>query len=97
MPTVCARSSRASSRFGASAATYVKNRPSAELPGSINEGGELGYSWRTRTAPVRRFRACLVCCRLVGDGEAETAPSRPSCTRKVPDPVTTAPCASAAS
>ncbi|CAN5898576.1 hypothetical protein BH20ACT6_BH20ACT6_07420 [soil metagenome] len=51
----------------------VPSHVAAETPGSIHEGGELGY------APVHAFGAAfdnphlLVVC-VVGDGEAETGP-----------------------
>jgi len=45
----------------------------AEVPGSINEGGELGYSLAHAYGAAFDDPSLLVCC-VVGDGEAETGP-----------------------
>jgi len=47
-----------------------------ETPGSINEGGELGYSIAHAYGAVFDNPDLLACC-VVGDGEAETARWRP--------------------
>ncbi len=44
-----------------------------ETPGSINEGGELGYSLAHAYGAAFDNPELLVCC-VVGDGEAETGP-----------------------
>ena len=44
-----------------------------EVPGSINEGGELGYSLAHAYGAAFDDPSLLVCC-VVGDGEAETGP-----------------------
>jgi len=44
-----------------------------EVPGSIHEGGELGYSLAHAFGAAFDTPDLLVCC-VVGDGEAETAP-----------------------
>src|SRR6185503_5576295 len=43
----------------------------AEVPGSIHEGGELGYSMAHAFGAAFDNPNLLVCC-VVGDGEAET-------------------------
>src|SRR5207248_6082683 len=47
------------------------SHPSPDTPGSINEGGELGYSLLHAYGAVFDNPDLLVCC-VVGDGEAET-------------------------
>ena len=49
----------------------VPSHVSAEIPGSIHEGGELGYSLAHAYGAVLDDPALLVCC-VIGDGEAET-------------------------
>ncbi len=51
----------------------IPSHVAPETPGSIHEGGELGYSLATPTAPRSTTRTCSSCC-VVGDGEAETGP-----------------------
>jgi xylulose-5-phosphate/fructose-6-phosphate phosphoketolase len=51
----------------------VPSHTAAETPGSINEGGELGYSLAHAYGAAFDNPNLLVCC-VVGDGEAETGP-----------------------
>jgi xylulose-5-phosphate/fructose-6-phosphate phosphoketolase len=59
-----------------------------ETPGSIHEGGELGYALSHAYGAVLDNPDLLVCC-VVGDGEAETGPLATSWhSNKFLDPVT---------
>lgn len=49
----------------------IPSHASAETPGSINEGGELGYSLLHAYGAAFDNPNLLVCC-VIGDGEAET-------------------------
>jgi xylulose-5-phosphate/fructose-6-phosphate phosphoketolase len=49
----------------------IPSHTAAETPGSINEGGELGYSLTHANGAAFDNPDLLVCC-VVGDGEAET-------------------------
>ena len=51
----------------------IPSHASAECPGSIHEGGELGYSLSHAFGAVFDNPALLVAC-VIGDGEAETGP-----------------------
>ena len=51
----------------------VPSHASAECPGSIHEGGELGYSLSHAFGAVFDNPALIVAC-VIGDGEAETGP-----------------------
>jgi xylulose-5-phosphate/fructose-6-phosphate phosphoketolase len=51
----------------------IPSHASPETPGSINEGGELGYSLLHAYGAVFDNPDLLACC-VVGDGEAETGP-----------------------
>ena len=51
----------------------IPSHASADTPGSIHEGGELGYSLLHAYGAVLDNPDLLVCC-VVGDGEAETGP-----------------------
>jgi xylulose-5-phosphate/fructose-6-phosphate phosphoketolase len=51
----------------------IPSHVSAECPGSIHEGGELGYSLSHAFGAVFDNPSLLVAC-VVGDGEAETGP-----------------------
>lgn len=51
----------------------VSSHVAAEVPGSINEGGELGYSLSHAFGAVFD-NPDLICACVVGDGEAETGP-----------------------
>jgi xylulose-5-phosphate/fructose-6-phosphate phosphoketolase len=51
----------------------IPSHASAECPGSIHEGGELGYSLSHAFGAVFDNPALIVAC-VVGDGEAETGP-----------------------
>jgi xylulose-5-phosphate/fructose-6-phosphate phosphoketolase len=51
----------------------VPSHVAPETPGSINEGGELGYSLMHAYGAALDNPGLLVCC-VVGDGEAETGP-----------------------
>ena len=50
----------------------IPSHAAPETPGSINEGGELGYSLAHAYGAAFDNPELLVCC-VVGDGEAETA------------------------
>ncbi len=49
----------------------IPSHTAAETPGSINEGGELGYSLAHANGAAFDNPDLLVCC-VIGDGEAET-------------------------
>ena len=51
----------------------IPSHASAECPGSIHEGGELGYSLSHAFGAVFDNPTLIVAC-VVGDGEAETGP-----------------------
>jgi xylulose-5-phosphate/fructose-6-phosphate phosphoketolase len=51
----------------------IPSHASAECPGSIHEGGELGYSLSHAFGAVFDNPALLAAC-VIGDGEAETGP-----------------------
>ena len=51
----------------------IGSHVTAEVPGSIHEGGELGYSLLHAYGAVFDNPDLLVCC-VIGDGEAETGP-----------------------
>ena len=51
----------------------IPSHVAPETPGSIHEGGELGYACCTPTARRSTTRTCWSCC-VIGDGEAETGP-----------------------
>ncbi|MGH2466732.1 MAG: phosphoketolase family protein, partial [Candidatus Limnocylindrales bacterium] len=51
----------------------IPSHAAPETPGSINEGGELGYSLAHAFGAVFDNPDLLACC-VVGDGEAETGP-----------------------
>ena len=51
----------------------ISSHVSAEVPGSINEGGELGYSLSHAYGAVLDNKDLIAAC-IVGDGEAETGP-----------------------
>jgi xylulose-5-phosphate/fructose-6-phosphate phosphoketolase len=51
----------------------IPSHASAECPGSIHEGGELGYSLSHAFGAVFDNPALIVAC-VIGDGEAETGP-----------------------
>jgi xylulose-5-phosphate/fructose-6-phosphate phosphoketolase len=51
----------------------IPSHVAPETPGSIHEGGELGYSLSHAYGAVFDNPDLLVCC-VVGDGEAETGP-----------------------
>jgi xylulose-5-phosphate/fructose-6-phosphate phosphoketolase len=51
----------------------VPSHVAPETPGSINEGGELGYSLAHAYGAVLDNPELLACC-VIGDGEAETGP-----------------------
>src|SRR5512140_2505406 len=51
----------------------IPSHVAAETPGSINEGGELGYSLSHAYGAAFDNRDLVVAC-VVGDGEAETGP-----------------------
>lgn len=51
----------------------IPSHTAPEIPGSIHEGGELGYALAHAYGAVFDNPDLLVCC-VVGDGEAETGP-----------------------
>lgn len=51
----------------------IPSHASAQTPGSINEGGELGYALLHAYGAVFDNPDLIACC-VVGDGEAETGP-----------------------
>lgn len=51
----------------------IGSHVTAEVPGSIHEGGELGYSLAHAYGAVFDNPDLVVCC-IVGDGESETGP-----------------------
>ncbi|HEX6229785.1 MAG TPA: phosphoketolase family protein [Solirubrobacterales bacterium] len=51
----------------------VPSHVAPEVPGSINEGGELGYSLAHAFGAAFDNPGLLACC-VIGDGEAETGP-----------------------
>jgi len=51
----------------------IPSHAAPETPGSIHEGGELGYSIAHATGAVFDNPDLIACC-VVGDGEAETGP-----------------------
>ncbi len=53
----------------------IPSHAAPETPGSINEGGELGYALLHAYGAVFDNPDLLACC-VVGDGEAETGPLR---------------------
>jgi xylulose-5-phosphate/fructose-6-phosphate phosphoketolase len=55
----------------------IPSHAAPETPGSIHEGGELGYSLLHAYGAAYDNRDLLVCC-VVGDGEAETGPQATS-------------------
>ena len=55
----------------------IPSHVSPEVPGSIHEGGELGYSLLHAYGAAFDYPDLLVCC-VVGDGEAETGPAATS-------------------
>src|SRR5919199_5919587 len=66
----------------------VPSHVAPEVPGSINEGGELGYSLLHAYGAAFDNPDLVVCC-VVGDGEAETGPLAASWhSNKFLDPVT---------
>lgn len=51
----------------------IPSHAAPETPGSIHEGGELGYSIAHATGAIFDNPGLIACC-VVGDGEAETGP-----------------------
>jgi len=51
----------------------IGSHVTAQVPGSIHEGGELGYSLAHAYGAALDHPDLLVCC-VIGDGEAETGP-----------------------
>ena len=54
----------------------IPSHAAPETPGSINEGGELGYSLLHAYGAVFDNPGLIACC-VIGDGEAETGRSPP--------------------
>ena len=52
----------------------IPSHVAAEVPGSIHEGGELGYALAHAYGAAFDNPGLLVCC-VIGDGEAETGPT----------------------
>jgi len=66
----------------------IPSHAAPETPGSLHEGGELGYSLSHAFGAAFDNPDLLVCC-VVGDGEAETGPLAASChSTKFLNPVT---------
>jgi len=66
----------------------IPSHVAPETPGSIHEGGELGYALSHAYGAVLDTPDLVVCC-IVGDGEAETGPLATSWhSNKFLDPVT---------
>src|SRR5262249_55164925 len=66
----------------------IPSHAAPETPGSIHEGGELGYALAHAFGAAFDNPNLLVCC-VVGDGEAETGPCATSWhSNKFLDPVT---------
>lgn len=57
-----------------SALRFLSSHINAETPGSIHEGGELGYALSVSFGAVMDNPDLIVTC-VVGDGEAETGPT----------------------
>ena len=55
----------------------ISSHVAPETPGSINEGGELGYSLAHAYGSVLDNKDLITAC-IIGDGEAETAPLQAS-------------------
>ena len=55
----------------------IPSHAAPETPGSIHEGGELGYSLQHAYGAALDNPGLLVCC-VMGDGEAETGPAAAS-------------------
>ena len=55
----------------------VSSHVAPETPGSINEGGELGYSLAHAYGAVLDNKDLIAAC-VIGDGEAETGPLQAS-------------------
>jgi phosphoketolase len=56
------------------AADRLRSHINPETPGSIHEGGELGYALAVSFGAVMDNPNLVVTC-IVGDGEAETGPT----------------------
>jgi xylulose-5-phosphate/fructose-6-phosphate phosphoketolase len=52
---------------------HIGSHVTPETPGSIHEGGELGYSLSHAFGSILDNPELITCC-VVGDGEAETGP-----------------------
>ncbi|HTV10310.1 MAG TPA: phosphoketolase family protein [Acidimicrobiales bacterium] len=66
----------------------IPSHVAPETPGSVHEGGELGYALSHAYGAVLDNPDLLVCC-IVGDGEAETGPLATSWhSNKFIDPIT---------
>ena len=64
----------------------IPSHAAPETPGSINEGGELGYSLMHAYGAALDNPGLVVAC-VIGDGEAETGPARRELARpRVPQP-----------
>ena len=53
---------------------FLSSHINAQTPGSIHEGGELGYALSVAYGAVMDKPDLIACC-VVGDGEAETGPT----------------------
>ena len=54
--------------------SLMSSHINAETPGSIHEGGELGYVLSVAFGAVMD-KPNLIACAVIGDGEAETGPT----------------------
>ena len=73
LPARSARTRRIRRLFRQFSFPGIPSHVAPETPGSINEGGELGYSLLHAYGAVRTPRIFSALC-VVGDGEAETGP-----------------------
>ena len=64
----------------------ISSHVAPETPGSINEGGELGYSLAHAFGAVFDNPDLIAAC-IVGDGEAETGTTRCVCSGRSSTPV----------
>ena len=69
----------------------IPSHVAPETPGSIHEGGELGYALDHAFGAAFDNPDLVVAC-VVGDGEAETVRSPRLAFEQVLDPATTEPC-----
>ena len=54
--------------------TQLRSHINSETPGTIHEGGELGYALSVALGAIMDQPDLIVAC-VIGDGEAETGPT----------------------